>query len=520
MSKVIVQIADAGTGKTYQLGLKAQEAMEQYGPHKVIACSLSRTGAKQVGRELELPYDQYATVHGFAHRALGSPELAEGHIDEWNALYPAWELSGGKKTANDAYDTAGTAKAGDRLKSQPEADARFTAAWQDWKKQCGYLDFPDVLVQAIENTDCAPGDPAKILVDEAQDTPLLALKLLFHWAKRAQGLDLFGDPKQSIFNFLGADALLLQKIWKKYDPDRLPLPQSYRLSQAVYAYARQWQTRFTTTMQGDFLPTAVEGFVRHAPALSQWTASKLQALFDQHEGKTIMFLATCGYMLDALIYQLRIAGIPYHNPIRINNGKWQALPQGRKGSNTVVDNVLAFSRPSEAIWGEQARFWTAQELKAWTAKLPAKGVLSLGGVKGIKALPDTASDEEIAQSFFQWFTPEAIAHIVPKPDVTWYMDQVKGSDNLRDFVQTVIRAHGVPKLKEKPRAIIGSVHSLKGHEADIVCISPDISTEAWTQARQDPASREEMIRVFYTGLTRAKEGLYLCAQDSRTAVHW
>jgi superfamily I DNA/RNA helicase len=272
MSKITVQIADAGCGKTTDLSVRAAAAVEEYGPNKVAVCSLSRTGAKQAGRELEMPFESYYTIHGGAFRALGSPELAEAHIEQWNALHPQWELSGGKKTADDAYDTAGTEKAGDRLKfgKQPE----FVRIWEDWKKQCGYVDFDDILRLALTETTCAPGDPAVILVDEAQDTSPAAMRVLFHWAKQAKELVLCGDAKQAIFSFLGGDPLLLQKLWKKYDPDRLPLPQSYRLSQAVYAYAREWQRRFTTTLQGDFLSTSVPGFVRHAPSFKQWTANR------------------------------------------------------------------------------------------------------------------------------------------------------------------------------------------------------------------------------------------------------
>jgi superfamily I DNA/RNA helicase len=206
--------------------------------------------------------------------------------------------------------------------------------------------------------------------------------------------------------------------------------------------------------------------------------------------------------------------------MRVNNGKWQALPQGRKNSFTVVDRVVAFSLPSEDIWGDRARFWTARELKAWTAALPAKGVLSTGGKKGIEALPDDASDEHIATEFFRWFTPEAITHIAPKPDIGWFMAQVKGSDTLRDFVNTVIHAHGVPALRERPRAIVGSIHSLKGFESDVVVISPDISTEAYEVARREPEAAEELRRTIYVSLTRAKQGLYLCGPASKTAIRW
>jgi hypothetical protein len=40
------------------------------------------------------------------------------------------------------------------------------------------------------------------------------------------------------------------------------------------------------------------------------------------QGKTVMFLASCSYMLRPLIQVLRKQGIPFHNPYRKSNGFW------------------------------------------------------------------------------------------------------------------------------------------------------------------------------------------------------
>jgi superfamily I DNA/RNA helicase len=97
---------------------------------------------------------------------------------------------------------------------------------------------------------------------------------------------------------------------------------------------------------------------------------------------------------------------------------------------------------------------------------------------------------------------------------------VKGSDNLCDYVKRVIANYGIEKLQEKPLCGVGTVHSVKGGEADVVILAPDISLEAVNAMNRSEAAREEMWRVFYTGCTRAKEVLLLADPSSRNAVRW
>ena len=47
-------------------------------------------------------------------------------------------------------------------------------------------------------------------------------------------------------------------------------------------------------------------------------------------GQTIMFLASCSYMLQPVIQVLRKNAIPFHNPYRKANGFWNPLRMGRR----------------------------------------------------------------------------------------------------------------------------------------------------------------------------------------------
>jgi len=66
--------------------------------------------------------------------------------------------------------------------------------------------------------------------------------------------------------------------------------------------------------------------------------------------------------------------------------------------------------------------------------------------------------------------------------------------------------------------IVGTIHSVKGGEADVVCLFPDLSGEGDAAYQQAGAPRDSVIRQFYVGMTRARETLYICQQESGMAV--
>jgi superfamily I DNA/RNA helicase len=506
----------------------------------VLVCSLTKAGAKQAARDIELPYSQLGTMHSFAYRALGSPTLAESKAAEWNEAYPQFALSWSSATTDDSYGSTEGKTDGDQAKldvawyrtmdvpiehwTKPGA-IDFYTAWTDWKKNCGYLDFTDLIETATRDCEKAPGEPAVLLCDEAQDTGKLEMRLLMKWAEQAEHLVLFGDSAQAIFSWRGSDALLLQRLWLQYDAGRPHLSRTYRLSRQVYAYAYNWAKEwFAETLALEFTPRDVEGTFRLIPqSFGQFAPSALERLVEEYtqDDKTLMFQAICAHMLDPLINVLREIGVPFHSPGRITNGKWNPLPQRRSKGHTVIDRVLAFMRPVGDVWGEQARFWTVEDLKAWVGGLPATGILERGKAKEIEQFSAKATDEDIADMMPSWFTPEALRAIVPKPDLAWYIGHMtKGSDNLRKYVMEVINRHGVGALRKRPQVEVGTVHALKGREADTVVLAPDMSLMAYQAAHRSEERAEELKRVFYVGVTRARDNLVLAAPSGKTFVRW
>ena len=81
------------------------------------------------------------------------------------------------------------------------------------------------------------------------------------------------------------------------------------------------------------------------------------------------------------------------------------------------------------------------------------------------------------------------------------------------FPMAVIRNRGTVALSATPRLHIGTIHSFKGAEADVVILFPDLSPQAM---RKD--DRDSVIRTFYVGITRAKEKICICKPVSGRSV--
>ena len=62
------------------------------------------------------------------------------------------------------------------------------------------------------------------------------------------------------------------------------------------------------------------------------------------------------------------------------------------------------------------------------------------------------------------------------------------------------------KISQTPRITLSTIHGAKGGEADNVLLLPDITKAAVEKDDRDP---DELHRLFYVGVTRAKKSLHI-----------
>lgn len=524
-----------GTGKTTYLTRQLNRAAEVVGPQNIMVASFTKAAAAEIaGRDTPLSDEQIGTLHSFCYRALGRPPMID--VKAWNEYAPQYALSEYAEPNIDEMAVDATySTTGDELLAQaqllrakmvpvnlwPTYVQAFHRKWEDFKRETGTIDFTDMIELALRDTEAAPGEPLIGFFDEVQDFAPLELALVRKWAKRMDMVLLAGDDDQAIYGFKGAipDAFLDPPVPEN---QKRVLKQSYRVPRAIQALAQAWIEKVSRREPKEYSPRDLEGEVRriqagnwrHPEAMIEDAQRYLEA------GKTVMFLTTCAYMLEPLKATLRKQGIPFHNPYRRRRGDWNPLRPGRGTSTT--ERVLAFFRLHQAANPEWAPgdpdtpTWRNDDFAMWTALVKASEVFKRGAKKAFEQLP---ADYYLRTSqLWDVFNPGHF-HMALYQDPDWLEAVLLASKAAAaSFPLTVIRKHGTEALKETPQVIIGTIHSVKGGEADVVYLMPDLSQAGYQEWQAAGEQRDGVRRLFYVGMTRAKEVLVLCQPAGPLAV--
>ena len=300
---------------------------------------------------------------------------------------------------------------------------------------------------------------------------------------------------------------------------RQVLSQSYRVSQRVHAKAMNWINRCPGRDTVEYRPTEVEGAVRYMDARwfrPQEVLRDAQRYLDQ--GKTIMIVASCSYMLDPVIREMREQALPFHNPLRTRNGAWNPLAKRSTGTSTT-QRLLDFLHLSE--YGS----WNADQIRNWAGAVRLKDTFA--GGKGIaKRLEELVDDDSsfdddpcLSWEAIQTLLPEEAIDAALSGDAEWLRERLnKARRQPAAFPLEVIRRRGTDHLRNDPLLIPGTVNSLKGGEADVVYLFPDLSRSGLEQWHGTAQERAAIFRLFYVGMTRARETLIICQpSDSESA---
>ena len=249
ISPVTAVIAGPGTGKTKTLIEKILYLIERrkVKPSEITAVTFTNKAAqemrsrleKELGNKKALRQLQIGTFHSICLDILKEQgekfsladeiqvkELAQETIDTWNM----------KISLKDFLSGISLYKSGPGERKLPdEIWEKAFNHYQELLKERNLADFDDLLLRAVSlaRSDDQNEEYKKrftyLLVDEFQDVNPVQYDLMLEWAKGGRELFVIGDPDQAIYGFRGSDSRCFERL-KEDRPDTrmICLEENYR----------------------------------------------------------------------------------------------------------------------------------------------------------------------------------------------------------------------------------------------------------------------------------------------------
>ena len=163
---------------------------------------------------------------------------------------------------------------------------------------------------------------------------------------------------------------------------------------------------------------------------------------------------------------------------------WTTINNNKKISKTIAENMFKYIRELQDLSFRRASFWSDlpdyqeynfKELKEWC---------------GLD-LPDKAIKLPWWEILKRNFKPDQIGYFI-----------------------RLLKRYGQKVLDKNPQIIIDTIHSVKGGEANNVLI---YSKTNWPASfiNKNKLEQSDEKRVYYTGVTRAKDTLHILSTDHR-----
>lgn len=484
MNNLHLVLGGPGCGKTTRLlDIVEEQIAKGISASKIAFVAFTKAAAQEAKEraalkfgldpEKDLPW--FRTIHSLAYFKL---ELTRDEVmtrKDWREFseFAGYQLTG-------SFDSHGTPMGYDKLGDQmlrvidyakaTETDLmkawsmldcpfdwwtieQFDAMLKSYKTDIGKHDFADMLQLFTEN--CDPINVEVAIIDEAQDLT----SSQWHVVRKAFGncpiVYVAGDDDQAIYKWAGAD--IDQFLSLKGNIEILPL--SHRLPFTVFVLANSISERISKRFEKNFLPTNKIGTVQHH--MQPYTV-------DLSEGSWLL-LARSRYMLNEMEYHVRGSGIHYSTP---------------SGAAVAATEIQAIQ-----IW-EALRAGKKIECQPREVKLIYKMLDRKPPV-----MRETKTYNVLDLNL----------------DLTkiWHEAFIGISALKREYYISCLRRG--EKLTGKPRVRIETIHGVKGAEADNVLLMTDISARTEASFRMEPDNEH---RVFYVGVTRAKQNLHLIAPQT------
>tara|TARA_R110002126_G_scaffold6872_10_gene34743 strand:+ start:7329 stop:9545 length:2217 start_codon:yes stop_codon:yes gene_type:complete len=458
---------------------------------------------------------------------------------------------------------------GDASGMEDEVFRKVKRRYEERLREQNALDFDDLLLHTLAIFDAHPGlrDAWSyrfryVMVDEYQDTNRVQYRLTRHLSDAHGNLAVVGDPDQSIYSWRGADV----RNFLDFEKDMggatvVRLEQNYRSTGTILAAAsaviehnsqRKVKELWTQAEDGDQLVLMACGDENDEAREIVAQIRSLQAR-GRAWGEVAIFYRM-NFMQRALESALRLAAVPY----QIVGGtefygrrevrdlvSWLRLIVNPRDDQAFLRVVNAPTRGVGATSLGRLAEWAADRRVSYLEAARSEECLSTIRGRAKKGLPEFAATVEELAHRADDEAGLALEAVLESFDRTRWLNEIDDGDSvmdrdanveelcthareydklnpagkLRGFLQDVALVSDTDGLEQGDDAVkLMTLHACKGLEFPFVFIA-GCEEELLPHARaleEDPEHGiEEERRLFYVGLTRARERLMLTNARTR-----
>src|SRR5499427_6655627 len=430
-------------------------------------------------------------------------------------------------------------------------------------KKSNALDFDDLLLKTVDLFDKFPAVGEKystrfpyVMVDEYQDTNRQQYRLVRHLSRTHDNVCVVGDEDQSIYSWRGADIQNILSFEKDFPRVKIiKLEQNYRSTKTILAAAsavvannemRKGKSLWTQNPSGDLI-----SYMESADAEEEamYVAERILHHQKQDAGARIAVLYRTNFLSRILEEKLRrynmkyriVGGFSFYeraeikdmisyltvalnphdsvNLLRVINSP----PRGIGKTTTDTLEELAVERGTS--------IWDAIEIAVREARLPMRTVRALEVfyrmvaefVQGVEELSTAALLDKIVRStkYLEMLQEEGTEESLSRIEnirelLTAAEESHERGERLREFLDHAALVSDQDTYDERSPISLMTLHTAKGLEFPVVLIM-GLEDGLFPHSRSimEAAQLEEERRLFYVGMTRAENKLYLTSARYR-----
>ena len=332
----------------------------------------------------------------------------------------------------------------------------------DYKRDYDMFEFSDMISEFVKKDMCPSLDA--VFLDEAQDLSPLQWEMFFYIESQCKRSYIAGDDDQTIYSFQGASPEIFINLEGTMDPQTI----SRRVPRSVHRLALSILDNLDIRREKEWIPRDAEGSVIEDHTLEDIDFSSGQWMILTRTNDQMKFIAehleTTGYRFDCKFNDL----LPFEliEAIRI----WDRLNKGATVSGEEAKKVYQFLT-----------------FKDEQIKYKFSSGASLDGVEYVDMDELRINHGLLVAGSWELFN-------ISKDQKNYIQDLINNGDN----------------LLHPARIKVSTIHSVKGEESDNVILFTDLEPIIYRAAQKD---KDTEHRLFFVGVTRAKENLYIMSRN-------